>query len=196
MENKKYRLKKDLPRAKAGTIVELTQDRRWRIRNPNIFKINCVWETDCDRHRLGFINKNELEDWLEELPELEKSVFNLEMWEKFYYLKSDWKIAELENTGCWENGAMMWNIFLTKEEAEKEREKRLAIGRVKKFMWENWIKTEIFGWVIDYDNCKRIFIPECFTKGYFSPFWELEKKDCQKIIDNCENDLKIIFWVK
>ena len=197
---KTYKLLKDLPRAKAGEVVIITNahsNTAW------ILKINKWNEDETQRPRLAFIHKNDISEWLEEIPEKQKTIWNLEEWDDFYFIINS-SILENIVTDCedFKDYLKEWNVFLTKKEAEQELEKRQAIQRIKKYCHENGIINKEFklyehNYTIYYDSLDKNFFTEYSEISYFTNnLWYFKSyEDCKKIIDNCESDLKILFNV-
>ena len=117
------------------------------------------------------------------------------------HLKAYWDFKHC-SIGYWSR-AKSCSEKITEKEAKAELERRRAIVRVKKFMWENNIKNKEFKWgehnyAIFYNNLDKIFYIEYYEFCYtINDLWFLKTyEDCEKIIDNCEEDLKIIYNVK
>ena len=94
------------------------------------------------------------------------------------------------------------NVFRTKEKAEHERDKREAIFKIKKYIYDNfgydptdWAGLEDKKYFITYDILSNKF--EWTTYFYcnvYSPIGYLKTEEqAQEIIDNFEDELKIIF---
>lgn len=195
---KTYKLIKDLPRAKAGEVVIITNA---HSNNPWILKINKWNEDETQRPRLAFIHKNDISEWLEEVKP--KTIWDLEEWDDFYFIINS-SILENIVTDCedFKDYLKEWNVFLTKKEAEQELEKRQAIQRIKKYCFENNIRNKDFkphehNYTILYDDLDKNFFIEYYEVSYFiNDLWYFKTyEDCKKIIDNCDADLKIIFNV-
>lgn len=94
-------------------------------------------------------------------------------------------------------------MFLSAEEAQKELEKRNAIQRIKKYCWENNIELADTDFSNNINNKKFFIYYNIVNKKFFSDsfvysicyniFLFKNKSDAQKVIENCEDDLKIIF---
>ena len=81
---KKYKLLKDLPRAKAGEIVIITNA---HSNTAGILKINKWNEDETQRPRLAYIHQQEIPEWLEEIRE-SKSMWELRDGDTIYELTS------------------------------------------------------------------------------------------------------------
>ena len=94
------------------------------------------------------------------------------------------------------------NCFLTRKEAEKELEKRKAIQRVKKYIWENdlefepdWSDLNQLKYDIYYDFTEKRFYPNASdeVRNYSPIGYFVDETDAHQVIYNCKDDLKIIF---
>lgn len=194
---RKCKLKKDLPLAKVGEVV--TFKNKW-----NIWIIyNETWEK-----KLSYINIDVIDiyTWLEEIPEKPKSVWDLKKWDEFFCINTDLinKDIDISYEG-FKKKLKFWEVFLTEDEAEKELEKRSAIQRIKKYCWENninladneYIKNiKNLKWFIKYILERKIFEKESERWVYCNYIFCFKNEaDIEKVIRNCENDLKIIFDV-
>lgn len=209
---KTYKLIKDLPRAKAGEVVIITNA---HSNNPWILKINKWNEDETQRPRLAFIHKNDISEWLEEVKP--KTIWDLEEWDDFYFIINN-IIFENIVTDCesFKDYLKEWNVFLTKKEAEAELEKRKAIQRIRKYCYDNNIKLfsdeelkEIINKNIIENHSKVIYFYYMYYHAmdkkfnisfasfvkYIHYFYFKKKEDVEQVIQNCENDLKIIFNV-
>ena len=129
-----------------------------------------------------------------------------------YEFEDDEKVVKLNsNGGTWvdkyrnidwaEHNKKQGSIFRTKEQAEHERDKRKAIFKIKKYIYDNF-GYDPTGWdSIKYKSFIICSLPEskfysspCYEQKYYSPIGYLKTKDqAQEIIDNFEDELKIIF---
>lgn len=185
----KYKLLKDLPLAKAGEIVFL---------NENINMIYQTGDDDCVIP-IAHIKMDKQNEWLEEIREL-KSVWDLKEWDEHYCIDSqgfidvgEWK-DNLWNISKRKNG----NVFLTISEAERECDRRNAIGKIQQYCYENNIDTNwkkdkanfIFMFdtrnnQISRDWCE--FIKQVSPLGYFS------HDDSEKILKTFPYELVLIY---
>lgn len=194
---KKYKLLKDLPRAKAGTIVYITNA---HSNSPWILKINKWSEDEQQRPRLAYIHQWEIPKWLEEIRE-PKSVWGLK--EGYDITGFEFPMQQIEKNildtvlRCLEIG----NIFLTIEEAEKELVKRQAIAKIQQYCWENNIdnswergsKKEC--WYFYYKETSDEISCGLSRTDFktFSPLGYFCYEDIQKILEKFPNELKLIY---
>lgn len=185
---KKYKLKKDLPLAKAGEEVFI---------NENIYMICKYWKDNCVIP-ISHIKMDEINEWLEEIPEKSKSMWELEEWDEYWTInygtinKVHWKNDIIDNKTL-----SVGNIFPTSEEAKKEFEKRKAIQKIKKYCWKNAIDTKwnsLWGnycFLIDSDN-KIVF--DWYNQYFrsYSPIWFFSENNAQIIAEKFPEELKLI----
>lgn len=192
---KKYKLKKDLPRAKTGSEVVLFPVKD----NFEISRIN-LFQENWNNSRLGFICNEDISEWLEEIPQKPKSIWDLKDWDFCYVLRESWSITSTVYCSTNDTFAKIisnWNMFLSLEEAQKELEKRKAIGRIKKYCWENGIDMKYNNTSIHW--CYRflsdgvgLYLPrEDLING--NPIWYFDKEWAEKVFENCLKDLEIFF---
>lgn len=195
----KYKLKKDFLHLKAGDVVD-------------VFKRKDEWPISITKYVIsikGWLiaeivesTKFSFEDYFEEIEE-RKSIFNLREWDKYYYLYSDWYIDYItfEDDDYDKKYIKNWHAFLTKKEAVKELERRKAIQKIKKYCWENDIKTDY-----DEDYNSRLFYMETDWEfegqinfdsfpPLYSPIWYFSRENADKILEKFEKELKIILDV-
>ena len=191
----KFKLKKDLPTWKAW-------EEMWIWEDGCLYAVTKDWDVIMVYHVNTLLNFKILNSKRFEKIEKEKSIFELGIWDGFYSIDERGHINNFK-THYLELFIENWNVFLTKEGAEAELERRKAIQRVKKFMWENNIKNKEFKWgehnyAIFYNNLDKIFYIEYYEFCYtINDLWFLKTyEDCEKIIDNCLEDLKIIYNIK
>lgn len=213
---KTYKLLKDLPRAKAGEVVIITNA---HSNNPWILKINKWNEDEKQRPRLAYIHTKNVDEWLEEIPEKQKTIWNLKKWDNFWVISTYGDISEHtinDDEFFIFNFLMHWNVFLTQEEAKKELNKRNATQRIKNYCYKNNIKLfsdeevnealknntsdnyskTIYLYYIFYIKRDNEFGYSCLNETRNQECFYFEKeKDIKKVIVNCEKDLKIIFDV-
>lgn len=210
---KTYKLLKDLPRAKAGEVVIITNA---HSDTPWILKINKWNEDEKQRPRLAFIHKNDISEWLEEVKP--KTIWDLKEWDDFWFIS----ISNIykHSIASYEAFKMSylepWNVFFTQEEAEQELNKRKAIQRVRKYCYENnielfsdeelkeilknnaddnYLKITHFYNIYYHELDKQFYSSISNSKKYIDYFYFKEIEDVEQVIKNCESDLKIIFNV-
>lgn len=141
-----------------------------------------------------------MDEWLEEIRE-PKSVWGLKDGDEYFCLESDGVI----NSFKWDGDTIDYdcrrigNVFLTQEEAEKERDKRKAIVKIQKYCFENGIDnswSEIdrhctFSWNF---TTNKIAITFCaFLNKIYSPIGYFSCEEATKILENFPEELKLIY---
>lgn len=191
----KYKLLKDLPRAKAGTIVCITNA---HSNSPWIVKINKWSEDEQQRPRLAYIHQQDTEEWLEEIRE-SKSVFNLEFGDDLYVICHGFVNRE---TFSWFKYQFDYikqgNWFASKEEAWKEYDKRQIIVKIQQYCWENNIDTNwkedrrnfFFIWDKHYEKISKNWFESI---KQFSPLGYFSKEDAEKILKQFPEELELIY---
>ena len=211
---KRYKLLKDLPRAKAGEVVIITNA---HSNNPWILKINKWNEDEAQQTRLAYIHKNDISEWLEEANP--KSIYDLKRGDEFWVISSSNDISQYTITDYEffeRNFLNTCNVFTTFEEASQERNKRISLHKIKKYCHENDIQlfsdkeiNKILKNNIDEHRSKLIqffyiyysaigntFKSSSWNSGKHTELLPFKKEeDAKKVIKNCESDLKIIFNV-
>ena len=121
-----------------------------------------------------------------------------------YYISNYGEVLNkmFENTEGAEAREECWNSFKTRELAIKELNTRSAIQRVKKYIaetygvfepvWEDDEESKHFI-VYSYET-EQLLLKNNSTDKYYSPIGYLENREnCVDLIDNCKEDLEIIF---
>lgn len=147
---KRYRLKKDLPTFKAGDKFYLCCE-------------GLVWDNpegkDIVAYALRTLEKfpNILTEWFEEIPEEPKTVWDLKTNDIFFVIE-DGRIAGGKwNWSDYTRNRDAGDVFLTKNEAEKElawRKARTILQRDTKGFKPNYRECN-FGWGVSYEVMDR-----------------------------------------
>ena len=194
---KKYKLKKDFLYLQAGKIVDIEKKKDKNNVTRYIISIE-DWVIAEIIEATHFV----FDEYFEEIKP--KNIFDLQRWDGYYYLFSDWDIDSRDYywDETYKDLIENWNAFLTKEEAEKEVERRKAIQRIKKYCFENNIQyketvsdeTFYIGIIYDYED--EEFYPSTCTDhiDYWFLFFD-SYEDVDKVINNCKSELNIIFDV-
>lgn len=116
---KRYKLKRDLPTHKAGCIFALTDNALVSL-NPEDRLCSIYHTPDLEAY------PNILTDWFEEIPEEPKTVWDLKTYDIFYVIE-DGRVADgIWNCSDYTRNRDAGDVFLTREEAEKELARRKA----------------------------------------------------------------------
>ena len=193
---KTYKLKKDLPLAKTGEEVEIYE--KWK----NLIRIYKKPNNNRSGILICQIEKENISEWLEEIRE-QKTVWDLKEGYEYFCLDSEGSI----DIGEWNNNLyhidvrLNGNIFLTYEEAKKERERRNAITTIQKYCWENnidnsWKEND---YEVRYYFCLSLeeekvefFYPRDDQKPY-SPIGYFSWDNANKILKEFPKELELIY---
>lgn len=131
-----------------------------------------------------------------------------EMDEKYWYLDEDvlilsstWEDSAITDHETWNSG----NGFFTKEEAERERDKRLAIQRVKDYIRENFdefvpdhVNNNLIKQVIYYDHSEKKLVAcgDVWNRQFNYSFEFPETSEqCKQLLKDMKKDLEIIWGI-
>lgn len=98
---------------------------------------------------------------------------------------------------------MQGNIFRTREEAEQERDRRSALQRIRKYIYENDLEftpdwntpSKKYYIYYNYDN-NEFYVDWWTTNDVNSLFYFKSSKHTNQVINNCKDDLKVVFNIK
>jgi len=172
----KWTLKKDLPLAEIGEELEIT-DFNWLESMLTIKNAKWKWIAD--------IQPMDVDEWLDII--VEKSVHDLEEWDRAFWIWYNWLIKEYEFNGT----EVMSETFLTREEAEDEHKRREWSCRKDKFVPKAWemyfmpleywdIDTDVHSWYAHNIHIVNLWL--AFRT----------REDCQDAIDN--HDIIRLFY--
>ena len=151
----------------------------------------------------------ELEKYIEEIKEKKpKSIWDIDEdnFKGYWYLGGN-NIKSFYSYAAFEVDRLVNNAFLTEKDARKELEKRKAIQRVLKWKYENGLDFEpdwennnenkylLFYNYNNYNSCsKKICSNVHFQSKYYCPVGYFKtKKDVEKCIEECKEDLELIY---
>lgn len=193
-----YKLLKDLPLAKAGTIVT-NKPVPWT-------DILAIYNGD---DIVSYIKPDQFNQWFEMIPE---SIFNIKEWQTYYYFTENGIIEEKD----WKSDTddflrrNFLNVYLNREDVHSEQMKRASLNRILKYCEDNNIQlytnkevieiiehntkheVEKSYWFISFD------LSEYYTDYYETWFIDTPLKfksrdDAISVIENCTNDLNFIY---
>lgn len=190
---KRYRLKKDLPAFKAGDVFEINE-------YGNLIHCYPLWNgwdltTDCE----STLEKspNILKDCFEEIPEEPKTVWDLKEGDKCYVLNTEGMILEriwgsvIGLKSCRAYG----NLFLAKEEAEKElarRKAKVILERDTKEFKPDWSNKDQNKTLVYYDSInKKMRVIPCSVNA-FGEIYFATREDAEGSIKNHEKEVAVI----
>ena len=146
------------------------------------------------------VNRKQLQELVGDTPKTRPNVGDT-----YYYIPSigrincaDW-CDDPYDYDIWSSG----NGFLTEEEAKKELARRQSNRRIKYFIvknglefnpdWGNDMEDKYFIVYSTVDDC--FYSISRYTYDHGSSFYFKSKEDARLVIDNCEDDLRIVFGV-
>ncbi len=193
----KYKLLKDTPTIKAGTIFEKV------VRGVDGIKGSAVVVSIGANTDFQWTIKDidNFDEWFEEIEEPLDSIH----WEPDFG-EEYWYVNYIGDVVCrvWEDaGVDFWllesgNIYRTKEECEKAHERKLAEVRLRRTSnFKPDLEKCKGGWVVDYDYCAGIFsCTHIYSTSRGEPVYYATKEEAEKSIRENEQDWKIYFGIK
>ena len=194
---KRFKLLKELPNIWVESIIVDEWDRIYIEKH--LPENKDLLESELDLLQTIIRNKNKY--WLEEIKE-PKSIYDLEVWDKYYSISAFNTdhvtfIDKYNYSSYYENDLEYWNGFLTQEDAEKELNKRKAIAKIKKWIWEKNIEILSFNnipwYSIEYYPANNEL---CITEIYSPRIWDIifeNKEEAERCKKECEKEWKILF---
>lgn len=185
----KYKLLKDIIGSEAWTIFEYKKVSYWNW--VELVEWKSLWNI-LDLIKAIWIDNKE---YFKVIQEESKSVFDLKEWDEFYLLFNNWWALKYNNISYYTDELSQWNIFLTRKEAEKDRDKRTSLVNIKRWRYKNNAEYEFKlgkkNWYISlYED--SLWVDYTDYKGlndiYFS-----SKELAEKCLQECERDWKILF---
>lgn len=186
-----YKLLKELPWLKVGTIIE--------YKNGIIYYLDTMYFKEIGDMIKDIIENKWIEWWLEEIKP--KSIYELEIWDTYYSIsafnRSEKIIIDKHNySSYYKNDLKMWNIFLTEEEIEKELTRRKALTTIKKWIWEKKVElSKNFNWYTIYWLEDEIEVWQNLRCR--NEFWIIfeNKEEAERCKQECKQDWEILFYL-
>jgi len=213
---KKFKLIKELPGVKAWTVIWKESDikicEKWFDVWPVVIDI-LEWDVDekwkkilWDIFKEYLLDMDKLlEDWwLEEVKE-PKTIYKLGKWDKYWYILNnndvvDTTIADNFWYEVYQDKLEEWNVFLTKEDAEKGLKKIKALSKVKGWISENeielWFNHNSYGYRIGMKKVDESTFKLVCTETYLQTIdWIVfkDKGDAEKCLEECKEQWNILF---
>lgn len=199
---KKYRLKKDLPTFKAGDEFFIpSSGGLWLIEDYTndgpISKILAYTQSTLDKF------PNILTDWFEEIPEQPETVWDLENGDDFWLVDtSEAEVCMCQWVNVYKPERECGDVFLTREEAEKElarrKAKQILLRDTKGFKpdWkEIWRKDEQVYSVDCSQRYHKLFI-QYANDNIYAGIWFKTAEDAEASIKAHEREWKIYLGVE
>jgi hypothetical protein len=193
----KYKLLKDTPTIKAGTIFEEVTSDFDELKE--LVRITPIGAKTSPQFTIQDINN--FDEWFEEIEEPTDSThWKPKIAEKYFYINEygdvEWEIWNDDNV---DNRLMaMGLVYPTEEACRKAKERKLAEVRLCKTSdFEPVFESEYGGWIVyfDYENrmldCAKVFSCDRGELVHYAT-----KEDAKKSIKENERDWKIYFGIK
>lgn len=198
-----YKLLKDLPTFKAGQLAYISKTGNLIAGTPENQKttetgliIMIYHETTLKKF------PNILTEWFEEIEEPTDSIhWKPKKGDKYFCFGNDGQIFSVfwADAACDDIRLELGNVYRTKEECKKVRERRLAEVRLRRTStFKPDFENDIGGWVVYYDyGCETLAAVcgfDCYDAG--EPVRYATREEAKKSIEENEQDWKIYFGVK
>lgn len=193
----KYKLLKDTPTIKAGTIFEKV------VRGVDGIKGSAVVVPIGANTDFQWTIKDidNFDEWFEEIEEPTTSVRRTPKMGEAYFYVDEYGNVERE---IWDNDGVdnellaMGFVRLMPEEAAEARDRRLAEVRLRQTSdFKPDLEKCKGGWVVNYDYCAGIFsCTHIYSTSRGEPVYYATKKEAEKSIRENERDWKIFFGIK
>jgi len=136
--------------------------------------------------------------WLEEIEE-EKTIYNLDVWDWYYYINDLWiikliSIDSIDSIKNYKQRLEIWNVFLTYQEVLKELYKRKSLATIRKWILGNEIElSKDFNWYTIYWEVNKIVVWRFLNCR--NEFWIIfqNEKDAEKCLKECKKEWKILY---
>ena len=193
----KYKLLKDTPTIKAGTIFEEIVNMSDGTRE---LTVAVPGEDIPEDPQFAIQDIDNFDEWFEEMEEPTDSAhWKPKIAEKYFYINEYGDVEwEVWNDDDVDNRLMaMGLVYRTEEECERAKERRLAKVRLCKTSdFEPIFESEYGGWIVyfDYENrmldCAKVFSCDRGELVHYAT-----KEDAKKSIRENEQDWKIYFGI-
>lgn len=195
---KYYKLLKDTPTIKAGTIFEEIVNMSDGTRE---LSVAVPGEDIPQDPQFTIQDIYNFDEWFEEMEEpTDSSNWEPKVDERYFYV-NEYGDVEYET---WDDDDVdnrlmaMGLVYRTEEECEEARERRLAEVRLRKTStFKPDFKNERSGWVVCYDyRYNKLGLIEPLTQDFGEIVHYATKEDAKKSIRENERDWKIFFGIK
>lgn len=151
----------------------------------------------------------ELKKYIEVEDKKESGYWEPEDGEKYYWIDGYGQV-ECNEWNEWNGWAFghgllsIGNVFRTEEEAQRELDKLKALTKIRKYIAEHdmefvpdWEDEEQRKLYICYDPVEKCFDWVWSSRTqYLAPFFFASEKHAEQVIEDCEDELKVLFGVK
>lgn len=194
----KYKLLKDTPTIKAGTIFEEIVNMSDGTRE---LTMAVPGEDTPQDPQFTIQDIDNFDEWFEEMEEPTDSIHWKPKYDDWYFYISDHGsvCSDIWNDNYTDNKRLAFGfVYRTEEECEEALDRRLAEARLRKTSdFEPIFESEYGGWIVyfDYENrmldCAKVFSCDRGELVHYAT-----KEDAKKSIKENERDWKIYFGIK
>lgn len=194
----KYKLLKDTPTIKAGTIFEEIVSMSDGTRE---LAVAVPGEDIPEDPQFAIQDIDNFDEWFEKIEEPTTSVRRTPKMGEAYFYVDEYGNVERE---IWDNDGVdnellaMGFVRLTPEEAAEARDRRLAEVRLRQTSdFKPDLEKCKGGWVVNYDYCAGIFsCTHIYSTSRGEPVYYATREEAEKSIRENERDWKIFFGIK
>ena len=195
---KYYKLLKDTPTIKAGTIFEEIVNMSDGTRE---LAVAIPGEDIPQDHQFTIQDIDNFDEWFEEMEEpVDSAHWKPKIAEKYFYINEYGDVEwEVWNDDDVDNRLMaMGLVYRTEEECEKAKDRRLAKVRLEQTSnFEPDLNNGKLGWIVGYSCHTKRLIVERFVYSYYGETIHYKTaEDAKKSIKENERDWKIYFGIK
>ena len=193
----KYKLLKDTPTIKAGTIFEEIVSMSDGTRE---LAVAVPGEDIPEDPQFAIQDIDNFDEWFEEMEEPTDSIHWKPKYDDWYFYISDHGsvCSDIWNDNYTDNKRLAFGfVYRTEKEAEKARERRLAEVRLQQTSdFEPDFKNGKGGWIVgyDYEEDRLLAIPIDYI-DYGEPVRYATAKEAKKSIKENREDWKIYFGI-
>lgn len=198
MGMKHYKLLKDTPTIKAGTIFEEVTSDFDELKE--LVRVTPIGAKTSPQFTIQDIDN--FDEWFEEMEEPTDSIhWKPKDGEEYWYIGDDSSIRSIRFSsydGDDVNRLAIGNVYLTKAEAICVRERKLAEVRLRKTStFEPDFEGRNGGWVVGYNyHLEEFAYVDASYVNYGEPVRYATEEDAKKSIRENERDWKIFFGIK
>nr|DAK44434.1 MAG TPA: hypothetical protein [Caudoviricetes sp.] len=195
---KKYRLLKDTPTIKAGTIFEEIVNMSDGTRE---LTVAVPGEDTPQDPQFTIQDIDNFDEWFEEMEEPTDSIHWKPKYDDWYFYISDHGsvCSDIWNDNYTDNKRLAFGfVYRTEEECEEARDRRLAKVRLEQTSnFEPDPNKGELGWIVGYSCRAKKLAIERFTYSHYGETIHFKTaEDARRSIEENERDWKIYFGIK
>lgn len=192
----KYKLLKDTPTIKAGTIFEEIVSMSDGTRE---LAVAVPGEDTPEDPQFAIQDIDNFDEWFEEITD--SIHWSPKDGEEYWYIGDNGPINSIRFSsydGDDVSRLTIGNVYLTKAEATRARERKLVEARLRRTSdFKPDFENGEGGWVVGYDYClHKLTYIDRVSANYGEPVCYETKEEAQKSIRENEQDWKIYFGIK